>query len=73
MDQAMMYLGGALAMGLAALGGTLSLSKAAACAFEGISRNPESSEKMFIPFILSLALIESQVILAFIIAIIMIS
>jgi len=54
-------------MGLAVLGGTLGQSKAAATALDGIARNPAASDKFFLPFILSLALIESLVLFAFLI------
>lgn len=58
----------AIAIGLAVFGGTSAQGKAASSALEGISRNPSATDKMFTPMILSLALIESLVILAFIIA-----
>ena len=58
----------AVAIGLAVLGGTMAQGKAAAAALEGMARNPAASEKMFTPFILALALIESLVILAFLVA-----
>ncbi len=57
-----------VAIGLAVLGGTMAQGKAAAAALEGMARNPAASEKMFTPFILALALIESLVILAFLVA-----
>jgi F-type H+-transporting ATPase subunit c len=58
----------AITIGLAVLGGTLGQSKAAAAALEGIARNPAAGDKLFTPLILSLALIESLVILAFLVA-----
>lgn len=61
-------IGAALAIGLAVFGGTAAQGKAAAAALEGMARNPAASEKMFTPFILALALIESLVILAFLVA-----
>ena len=57
-----------LAIGLAAFGGALGQGKAAAAAVEGIARNPGASGKVFTPMILGLALIESLVIYALIIA-----
>lgn len=54
-------------MGLAVLGGTLGQSKAAAMALEGIARNPAASGKLTVPLILSLALMESLVLFAFLI------
>ena len=61
-------IGSALAMGLAALGGTLGQGKAAGAALEGIARNPAASDKVFMPMIIALALIEFQAIMGFIIA-----
>ena len=58
----------AIAVGLAALGGTLGQSKAAAAALEGIARNPGAANKVQTPMILGLALMESLVILAWVIA-----
>lgn len=58
----------AIAIGLAVYGGTTAQGKAAVSALEGMARNPAASDKMFTPFILSLALIESLVILAFLVA-----
>ncbi|MEM6960762.1 MAG: ATP synthase F0 subunit C [Myxococcota bacterium] len=63
----------ALAIGVAALGGSLGQARAAAAALEGIARNPSASGKLFTPMILSLALIESLVIYALVVAIIMIT
>ena len=58
-----------LAIGLAALGGALGQGRTAAAALEGIARNPASADRIFTPMILGLALIESLVIYALIIAI----
>ena len=65
----MIALGSGLAIGLAALGGTLGQGKAAGSALEGIARNPGSKDQVFTPMILALALIEFQAIMGFIIAI----
>jgi F-type H+-transporting ATPase subunit c len=62
------FLAAAIAIGLAAFGGSLGQSKAASAALEGIARNPNASSKIFTPMILALALIESLVIYALIIA-----
>ena len=56
------------AIGLAALGGALAQGRTAAAALEGIARNPASADRIFTPMILGLALIESLVIYALIIA-----
>ena len=57
-----------IAIAVAALGGALGQGKAAAAALEGIARNPNASGKLFVPMILGLALIESLVIYALLIA-----
>ena len=61
-------LGSGLAIGLAAIGGTLGQGKAASAALEGIARNPASRGEVFMPMIIALALIEFQAIMGFIIA-----
>ena len=61
-------IGQALAIGVAAFGGALGQGRAAAAALEGIARNPSASGRIFTPFILGLALIESLVIYALIIS-----
>jgi F-type H+-transporting ATPase subunit c len=58
----------ALTIGLAALGGTSAQGKVASAALEGIARNPEAQGKIFTPMLLGMALIESLVILGFVIA-----
>lgn len=62
-------LGAGLAIALAAFGGALGQGRAAAAALEGIARNPQAADKVFTPLILGLALIESLVIYALVIAI----
>ena len=57
-----------LMMGLAVLGGTLGQGRAAASALDGIARNPAASGKFTGPLILSLALMESLVLFAFLIS-----
>jgi len=54
------------AIGIAALGGTMGQSRAAAAALEGISRNPGAAARIQTPMILGLALIESLVLLAWV-------
>jgi F-type H+-transporting ATPase subunit c len=60
--------GAGLAIGLGVLGGALGQGRAAAAALEGISRNPGAAARIQTPMILGLALIESLVLLAFVIA-----
>jgi F-type H+-transporting ATPase subunit c len=70
-DKAWYALGAALAIGLPALGGALGQGRTAATALESIGRNPNAADKVFVPMILGLALIESLVIYGFIIAILL--
>ena len=56
----------ALGIGLAAFGGTMGQSRAISAALEGIARNPNSADKIFVPMILGLALIESLVLLTWV-------
>lgn len=55
-------------LGLAVLGGTMGQGRAAAAALDGIARNPSASGKFTVPLILSLALMESLVLFAFLIS-----
>jgi F-type H+-transporting ATPase subunit c len=48
--------------------GTFSQSRAATAALEGIARNPQAADRIQTPLILSLALMESLVIFALVIA-----
>ena len=54
---------------IAALGGALGQGRAIAAGLEGIARNPEAQPRIFIPMIVGLALIESLVIYALVISI----
>ena len=58
----------AIAISVAAFGGSLGQGKTAAAALEGIARNPNAQNKIFVPMIIGLALIESLVLYAFVIA-----
>ena len=66
------FLAAGIAIGLAVLGGASGQGRAAAAAYEGIGRNPQSADKLFTPLLLGLALIEFQTIMAFIIAILLV-
>jgi len=57
-----------LCIAIAAFGGALAQSRAVAAAVTGISRNPGASGKIFVPMIVGLALIESLVLYAWIVA-----
>jgi F-type H+-transporting ATPase subunit c len=67
----MAALAAGLAIGIAAFGGAIGQGLASASALNGISRNPGASGKILTPMILGLALIESLVIYAFVIAILL--
>jgi F-type H+-transporting ATPase subunit c len=56
------------AIGIAALGGTMAQGRATSSALEGISRNPGAAARIQTPMILGLALIESLVLFALVIA-----
>ncbi|MDO8528146.1 MAG: ATP synthase F0 subunit C [Deltaproteobacteria bacterium] len=66
--KAALALGAGLGIAIAAFGGALAQGKAAAAALEGIARNPEAASKVMTPMIIALALIESLVIYALVIA-----
>lgn len=55
-------------MAIASTTGAWSQSKALSTALDGIARNPGAQNKIFIPMIVGLALIESLVLLSFIVA-----
>jgi F-type H+-transporting ATPase subunit c len=67
-DAGLIAIAAAFGLGIAALGGALGQGKAAATALDGIARNPGAADKIRGPMILALALIESLVIYALIIA-----
>lgn len=66
--KAMAAISAGIAIGLAVLGGATGQGRAAAAALEGISRNPGAAPRIQTPMILGLALIESLVLFAFVIA-----
>jgi F-type H+-transporting ATPase subunit c len=61
-------IGAGLGLGLAAAIGALAQGRAVSAAMEGLSRNPQASDKMFLPLILGLVFIESLVIYTLVIA-----
>ena len=67
-NSGLIALGASLGLGIAALGGALGQGRAAATALDGIARNPGAADKIRGPMILGLALIESLVIYALIVA-----
>ena len=63
-------LAAALTISLGALGGALAQGLIASAAMTGIARNPQALKNMFVPFIVSLAMVESLVLFCLVIAII---
>jgi len=61
-------IGAGACIGLAAFGGALSQGRAASAALEGIARNPQAAPRIQTPMIIALALTESLVLLAFVLA-----
>lgn len=61
------YLAAGLGIGLACAVVGYSQSKAASAALDGIARNPASAKPIFVPLLLSLALMEALVLFAFLI------
>ena len=59
------------AIGIAALGGTMGQGRSVAAAVEGISRNPGATPRIQTAMILGLAMIESLVLFALVIAILL--
>ncbi|MEQ9318853.1 MAG: ATP synthase F0 subunit C [Polyangiaceae bacterium] len=64
----MIGLAAAIAIGLAAIGGTTAQGRATSAALEGIARQSSAAPRIQTPMILGLALIESRVLFAFVIA-----
>ncbi len=68
-----MALAVAFGIGAAALGGALGQGKASSAALEGISRNPNASDKVFVPMILGLAFIESLVLFTWVLMLLLLN
>jgi F-type H+-transporting ATPase subunit c len=60
-------IGTGLGIGLAVLGGALGQGQAARATYESIARNPNAAGKIQTPFFIGMALIESLVLLGFVI------
>lgn len=61
-------MGAGLCMGLAAFGGALGQGRTASAALDGIARNPQAAPRVQTPMIIALAMTESLVLFAFVIA-----
>ncbi len=60
-DKGLFGLGAALALCVAALGGALAQGKVGAAAMEGLARNPQARDSIFVPMIIALVFIETLV------------
>lgn len=70
-DNGWIAIASGLAIGVAAFGGALAQGRAVTAALDSIGRNPGAAGKITTPMIIGLALIESLVIYALVIAIIL--
>ena len=61
----------ALGIGLAAFAGALGQGRVASATLEGIARNPNAADKLFVPMILGLAFIESLVLFTWVLMLLM--
>jgi F-type H+-transporting ATPase subunit c len=61
-------MGAGLGIGIAALGVGLGQGRATAAAMESIGRNPNSADRIFVPMIIGLALMEALCLYALVIA-----
>ena len=63
----------AIAISIAAAGGAIGQGRIGASSMEGIARNPQAQKNMFVSMILGLAFIESLVIYALVISILILA
>jgi len=61
----------ALGIGIVGMAGAFGQSRTASAALEGIARNPQASDKLFVPMILGLAFIESLVLFTWVLMLLM--
>lgn len=67
-DKGLYAIGLAIMLGLGAFGATSGQGRVGASAMEGLARNPQARNSMFVPMIVVLALIESLFILTWLVA-----
>ncbi len=70
-DGGWIALGVGIGIGIAALGGALGQGRAASAALEGIARNPNAADKVFVPMILGLVFMESLVLFTWVLMLLM--
>ncbi len=68
MGSGMIAMAAGLCMAIGTLGGALGQGKTASAALEGIARNPQAAPKVQTPMIIALAMTESLVLFALVIA-----
>ncbi len=61
-----------LGMGIATFGGAIAQGRLGSATLEGIARNPGASDRMFVPMVLGLVLIESLVIYSLVVEILIV-
>jgi F-type H+-transporting ATPase subunit c len=69
--KAAIAIAGGLAVAIAAFGAALGQGRVGAAAMESIGRNPNAADKLFLPLVLTLALLEALALYGFVIAIIL--
>jgi F-type H+-transporting ATPase subunit c len=67
-NSGLIAIGAGLGIGIAALGVGLGQGRATAAAMESIGRNPNSADRIFVPMIIGLALMEALCLYALVIA-----
>jgi F-type H+-transporting ATPase subunit c len=70
-DRGLIALAAGIGLGIAALGTALGQGRATAAAMESIGRNPNSADRIQVPLIIGLALMEALTLYAFVIAILL--
>ena len=60
-----------VAVGIAAFGAALGQGRVGAAAMESIGRNPNAADRLFLPLVLTLALLEALALYGFVIAILL--
>ncbi len=70
-SQAAIAIAAGLAIAIAAFGSAFGLGRVGAAAMESIGRNPNAADKLFLPLVLGLALIEAVALYGFVIAILL--
>lgn len=71
MSRAAIAVAAGLAIAIAAFGSAFGLGRVGAAAMESIGRNPNAADRLFLPLVLGLALIEAVALYGFVIAILL--